>query len=84
MLLRFNELVCAGEIADFAEPANLGSAYRARVTQIMNLQLLTPDIQEAILYVDRVTDGTRPFVVRQIQHVALMADRRRQRNTHKS
>jgi hypothetical protein len=36
-------------VTDYADLARLGFVPRARVTQIMNLCLLAPDIQEAIL-----------------------------------
>ena len=35
---------------DYAELARLGQVSRARITQIMNLLNLAPDIQEAILF----------------------------------
>jgi hypothetical protein len=39
-----------GEFRDYAEVAGLGHVTRARMTQIMNLLNLAPDIQEAILF----------------------------------
>ena len=38
------------EFRDYAEVASLGHVTRARMTQIMNLLNLAPDIQEAILF----------------------------------
>jgi len=38
-----------GEMRDYADVARLGYVTRARLTQIMNLLLLAPDIQEALL-----------------------------------
>ena len=38
-----------GVVKDYAELARLGQVSRARVTQIMNLLNLAPDIQEEIL-----------------------------------
>ena len=43
----------SGAIADQAEAARLGHISRARMTQIMNLLLLAPDIQEQILHLPR-------------------------------
>lgn len=37
------------EVRDYADLARLGYVSRARVTQLMNLCLLAPDIQQAIL-----------------------------------
>lgn len=40
------------EIRDYAEVARVGYVTRARMTQIMNLLNLAPDIQESILFMD--------------------------------
>jgi hypothetical protein len=40
-----------------AELARLGQVTRARMTQIMNLLCLAPDIQEQILFMPLVADG---------------------------
>ena len=45
LAIRCEELVSRGEVADFAELARLGHVTRARMTQIMNLLNLAPDIQ---------------------------------------
>lgn len=50
------------ELADYAELARLAHVYSARITQIMNLLHLAPDIQETILHLcaraeDRVLGG---------------------------
>jgi hypothetical protein len=47
---RFDELVRSGAVRDYAELARLGHVTRARVTQIMNLLNLAPDIQEYLLW----------------------------------
>src|ERR1700680_800495 len=47
---RFEELVRSGAVRDYAELARLSHVTRARVTQIMNLLNLAPDIQESILW----------------------------------
>src|ERR1035437_129673 len=47
--IRFERLVRTGTIRDYAELARLGRVTRARITQIMKLLDLAPDIQEQIL-----------------------------------
>jgi len=51
------ELIDTGQVRDLAEVARLGHITRARMTQIMNLLLLAPDIQEEILFLPRTTQG---------------------------
>ena len=43
-------LVHSGKLRDYAEVARILSLSRARVSQIMNLLMLSPGIQEAILH----------------------------------
>jgi len=49
LAIRFEDMIARGEVRDYAEIARLGFVTRARLTQIMNLLLLAPEIQEAIL-----------------------------------
>ena len=46
-----------GELRDLADAARAIGVTRSRVTQIMNLLLLAPKIQEAILDLPPVTNG---------------------------
>jgi hypothetical protein len=50
LAIHFDQLIRDGDVADQAELAHLGHVSRARVTQIMNLLNLAPDVQEDILY----------------------------------
>ena len=54
--IRLNGLVRAGAIRDYAEAARLGGVTRARLTQIMKLLDLAPDIQEQILFLPSNSD----------------------------
>lgn len=53
LAIKFQDMVDRGEVRDYAEIARLGYVTRARLTQIMNLLLLAPDIQEDILALER-------------------------------
>lgn len=68
-------------LADPAELARLGGVSRARVSQIMNLLQLAPDIQEAILCLPRVESGRDPVGERELRRIVAMADWARQRNS---
>jgi hypothetical protein len=50
LAIRFDGLLRAQEFRDYAEIARLGRVTRARMTQIMKLLNLAPDIQEQILF----------------------------------
>jgi hypothetical protein len=79
LAIRFDGLIRTGVVTDYAELASLGHVTRARITQIMNLLMLAPDIQEAILFLPRVERGRDPILLRQLQPVALVPDWRKQR-----
>ena len=70
LALRLEQLVQAGVIANYAELAQLGHVSRARITQIVNLRFLAPDLQEAVLFLPRTTRGRDPIHLRQLQRVA--------------
>src|SRR5215211_7835889 len=59
---RFDGLIREGVVGDYAELARLGHVSRARISQIMNLLLLAPDVQEAVLFLPRVERGRDPVV----------------------
>jgi len=50
LAMKFQGLIQQGAVKDYAELARLGRVSRARITQIMNLLNLAPDIREQILY----------------------------------
>lgn len=79
LAIRFDGLLRDGIVCDYAELARLGRVSRARMTQIMNLLLLAPDLQERLLFLPRVTAGRDPATLGQLQRVALMADWKKQR-----
>jgi hypothetical protein len=79
LAIRMDSLVREGVIADYADIARLGHVSRARVTQIMNLLQLAPDIQEAILFLPEVTEGRDPIRERAVRSIAAVRDWRKQR-----
>jgi len=50
LAIKFQDMIDRGEVKDYAELARLGFVTRARVTQIMNLLNLAPQIQETLLF----------------------------------
>ena len=70
LALRFEGQIREGKLKDYAEIARLGNVTRARVTQIMNLLNLAPDIIEAILDLPAVERGRDPVVLRDLLPIA--------------
>lgn len=79
LAIRFQRLIREGAVVDQADLARLGHVSRARVTQIMNLLQLAPDIQEMILFLPLVASGRDPITLRQLLLICSVADWRQQR-----
>jgi len=79
LAIRFEELLRQGVVKDYAELARLGRVCRARISQIANLTLLAPDIQEKILFLPRTQQGRDPIRLPHLQPIALERNWRRQR-----
>lgn len=76
---RIEGLIRDGAVKDQAEVARLGHVTRARVSQIMSLLHLAPEIQEAILHLPPVPRGRDPVILRQLLPIAATPDWTRQR-----
>ena len=79
LAIRMDGLVRGGEVADYADIARLGHVTRARVSQIMNLLCLAPDIQESILFLPHTERGRDPIREHHVRPIAAILDWRKQR-----
>lgn len=70
LAIHFDRLLREGKMRDYAEIARLGHVTRARVTQIMNLLNLAPDIQEALLFLRPIESGRDPIKEWQVRPIA--------------
>jgi hypothetical protein len=75
LAIRFERLVREERVQDYAELARLGKVTRARMTQIMKLLDLAPDIQEQLLFLPPV----RGLTERSLRPVVTEIDWREQR-----
>lgn len=72
-------LVRAGRVRDYAQAAELAGVTRARVTQIVNLLLLAPDIQERLLNLTRPALGEEPLSEQDLRQIVIVMDWNEQR-----
>ncbi|HEY7310749.1 MAG TPA: hypothetical protein VH643_15405 [Gemmataceae bacterium] len=79
LALRIDEQLRNGELTSYSEVAELGHVTRARVSQIMNLLNLAPDLQESILFLPRTERGRDAIILQQLQLIASILDWRKQR-----
>jgi len=79
LAIRMDEWVRTGVVTDYAELARLAHVTRARITQIMNLLQLAPDIQEEILFLPS-GDGSRDVMAEpSVRRITAMVEWERQR-----
>jgi hypothetical protein len=71
LAIKFEGLLADGTVKDYAELAELAQVSRARITQIMNLLLLAPEIQEELLFFPVVEAGRDSLTLATLQKVAL-------------
>jgi hypothetical protein len=82
MALQFQEMIDRGEIRRHADLARLGCVSRERISQMMVLTWLAPDIQEAILRLPQMPGGRFPVnegMLRKVARLPLWEDQRAQR-----
>jgi len=79
LAMRLDGLLRAGTLSNYAEVAALGRVTPARISQIMSLVNLAPDLQEAILFLPRTQRGRDPVILRDLQPIAAILDWRKQR-----
>ncbi|MEZ6141586.1 MAG: hypothetical protein R3B84_13520 [Zavarzinella sp.] len=79
LALRCEQLLASGELENYRQLAELGQVSRARISQIMNLLHLAPDIQEEILFLPRITHGRPAIILAQLQPIAATLDWANQR-----
>ena len=81
MALQFQELIDRGEIRRHADLARLGCVSRERISQMMVLTWLAPDIQEAILRLPQMPGGRFPVIegtLRKLARLPMWDDQRQQ------
>ncbi len=71
LALQFQEMIDRGEVRDYANLARLGCVSRERISQIMMLVWLAPDIQEAVLRLPPYS-GRAPFSETALRRIAKM------------
>ena len=79
LAIRLDQMIRDGVVNDQAELARLGHVTRARLTQIMNLLRLAPDLQEQILFLSATERGRDAVTEKQLRPIAAVPSWRKQR-----
>jgi hypothetical protein len=70
LAIRLDQLIRDGVVADQAELARVGHVSRARLTQIMNLLCLAPDLQEQVLFLPQAASRRSLTTEKQLRPIA--------------
>jgi hypothetical protein len=79
LAIRYDRLIREGVVRDQSELARLANVSQPRMTQIMRLLSLAPDIQEALLFLPRVVRGKPTIHEKMLRPMAAEMDWGRQR-----
>ena len=79
LAIRPEHLLATGQVKDQAEIARTAGITRARVTQIINLTNLAPDIQQAIVDLEPTADHVLRFREREVRTIAITPNWEKQR-----
>lgn len=74
LAIHFDRLLREGKVADQSELARLAHVTQPRMTQIMNLNHLAPDIQEELLFLPRIARGREPTHERALRKITTVVD----------
>ena len=79
LAIRFDRLLFDGVVGDMTELARLAHVTQPRMTQVMNLLHLAPDIQEDILHLPPIKVGKDTLTERDLRPITQLRDWRKQR-----
>ncbi len=79
LAIHFDGLLRTGAVSDTIELASLAKVTQPRITQVMNLLHLAPDIQEELLFLPLVTQGRDRINEKQLRRICGEPDFARQR-----
>ena len=79
LAIRLDQLIRNDVVTDQAELARLGHVTRARLTQIMNLLCLAPDLQEQIRFLPLTDRGRDAITEKQLRPIAAVPSWKKQR-----
>lgn len=83
LAIRFDQMLANGRVASMSELARLAHVTQPRMTQIMNLLHLAPQIQEELLHLPAVEAGDDPITERDLRPITQLLDWGQQRTKWK-
>jgi site-specific DNA recombinase len=79
LAIRFETLLSQGAVRNYRELAEAGHVSRARLSQILQLNHLAPEIQEQLLFLPPTRQGSDRLLERHVRSLARVLDWRKQK-----
>jgi len=79
LAIRLESMLRSGEVSDITELARISHVTQPRISQILGLTLLAPDIQEELLFLPRLISGKSAIHEKMLRPVVSEVDWGRQR-----
>jgi hypothetical protein len=74
LAIRCDELLRTGKVRDLEHLATIGNVSQPRITQILSLTMLAPDLQETLLFLPRLSEGKPEISEKSLRKITLLDD----------
>ena len=74
LAIRCDELLRSGKVRDLEHLAVIGKVSQPRISQILSLTLLAPEIQETLLFLPRMSKGKPEISEKALRRITMLDD----------
>lgn len=74
LAIRGDDLIRAGKLEDMTHLAQICKVTQARISQILSLKMLAPDIQEQLLSLPRLAEGKPEITEKSVRQITMLDD----------
>jgi hypothetical protein len=83
LAIRCDELLRTGKVRNLEHLATIGNVSQPRISQILSLTMLAPDIQETLLFLPRLSVGKPAISEKSLRKITMFDDWEEQRKAWK-
>jgi hypothetical protein len=74
LAIRCDELLRTGKVRDLEHLATVGNVSQPRISQILSLTMLAPELQETLLYLPRLSHGKSEISEKSLRKITTLDD----------
>ena len=83
LAIRCDEPLRTGKVRDLEQLATIGNVRQPRISQILSLTMLAPEIQETLLFLPRLSEGKPEISEKSLRKITMLDDWDEQRKVWK-